>query len=200
LTKRCEDVKRGYKNLLDMKQKEASVVEASCARVSSHMATKQGYAMMTFTVVTVLFLPLSFFTSLFGMNVRDWSGQASNEGLRKVLILMGSVSAAVIVLALLAAFFPLWISAKIHALRKKLGSSKTTRLLRRKQSNRAAPKAEDESETDESTDQEIDEESDSEDAEAYQSDNDESRVQPRSWRSLGDVLRFRRSTTSTIQA
>ncbi len=45
-----------YENLLNMKQKEANVVEASCARVSSQMATRQGYAMMTFTVVTVLFV------------------------------------------------------------------------------------------------------------------------------------------------
>src|SRR5437762_10411842 len=96
------------------------------------------------------------------MNVRDWSGQASNEGLRKVLILMGSVSAAVIALALVAAFFPLWISAKTHALRKKLNSSKRTQHLRRKLSNRARPEGEDESETDEETDQEIVEETDKE--------------------------------------
>ena len=42
-----------------MKQKEASVVEAACARVSGDMATRQNYAMMTFTVVTVLFVRVS---------------------------------------------------------------------------------------------------------------------------------------------
>ena len=48
-----------YDKLLDMKQKEAGVVEAACARVSGEMATRQSYAMMTFTVITVLFVCLS---------------------------------------------------------------------------------------------------------------------------------------------
>jgi hypothetical protein len=39
-----------------MKQKEANLVEAACARVSGQMATRMNYAMMTFTVVTVLFV------------------------------------------------------------------------------------------------------------------------------------------------
>jgi hypothetical protein len=91
-----------------MKEKKASHFELTCARVSSTMATRQGYAMMTFTIVTVLFLPLSFFTSLFGMNVRDWTGDPANSTLQRVMILMGSASAAIIVIALLAAFFPLW--------------------------------------------------------------------------------------------
>jgi hypothetical protein len=86
-----------------MKQKEASVVEAAYARVSSDMATRQNYAMMTFTVVTVLLyvsrpkdffrglmwcrltvkqLPLSFFTSLFGMNVREWSKSEHQESIK----------------------------------------------------------------------------------------------------------------------
>ena len=87
-------------------------------------------------------------------------------------------------------------------LRKKLNSSKRTQHLRRKLSNRARPEGEGESETDEETDQEIVEETDKEqeDAESYLSDNDESRVLPRSWRSLGEMLRFRRSTTSKEQA
>jgi len=53
-------------------------------------------------------LPLSFFTSLFSMNVGDWTGDPENSTLRRVMILMGSASAAIIVVALLAAFFPLW--------------------------------------------------------------------------------------------
>ncbi len=43
-----------------MKQKETNVVEAACARVSGEMATRQNYAMMTFTVVTVLFVRTYF--------------------------------------------------------------------------------------------------------------------------------------------
>jgi Mg2+ and Co2+ transporter CorA len=57
--------------LLDMIEKKATIVEASFARVWSQMAIRQNYTMMTFKIITVLFLPLSFFTSLFGINVRD---------------------------------------------------------------------------------------------------------------------------------
>ena len=49
-------------------------------------------------------LPLSFFTSFFGMNVREWSGQPTNLPIHTVGVLMGSISAALIVVALLLAF------------------------------------------------------------------------------------------------
>ena len=42
------------------------------------------------------------------MNVRDWTGDPENSSLQRVMILMGSASTAIIVVALLAAFFPLW--------------------------------------------------------------------------------------------
>lgn len=74
-------------------------------------------------------LPLSFFTSLFGMNVRDWTGDERNSTLHRVMILMGSASAAIIVIALLAAFFPLWFGGatkgaeKMKKLRKKVADA-----------------------------------------------------------------------------
>lgn len=86
------------------------------------MATRQGYAMMTFTIVTVFFLPLSFFTSLFGMNVRDWTGDPGDSTLRRVMILMSSASAAIIVVALAAAFFPLWSGGASERAKKLSGT------------------------------------------------------------------------------
>jgi hypothetical protein len=40
------------------------------------------------------------------MNVRDWSGDATNKPLRSVIILMGSISAVITVVAVLFAFSP----------------------------------------------------------------------------------------------
>ncbi|KAI6080645.1 hypothetical protein F4821DRAFT_265698 [Hypoxylon rubiginosum] len=57
--------------LLDLKQKTASLGEA-------RSTTKQGGAIMLFTIVTVLFLPLSFFTSFFGQNVSEITGDRKN--------------------------------------------------------------------------------------------------------------------------
>lgn len=100
----CRVAQDNFKTLLDMKQKKANVVEAALARKAADRAAQQSRAVMTFTVFTVFFLPLSFFTSLFGMNVREWSGQNTNMPMHTVLVVMCSVSAAVILIALLLAF------------------------------------------------------------------------------------------------
>jgi len=76
---------RALQDLLDLKQKQASVIEARSARrdakasadqaeASTSLAyetVKQGWSIMIFTIVTIIFLPLSFFTGLFGMNAKE---------------------------------------------------------------------------------------------------------------------------------
>jgi len=100
----CRIAQDNFKTLLDLKQKNANVVEVALARKAADRTAQQSRAVMTFTVFTVFFLPLSFFTSLFGMNVREWSGTGTNPPMHTVLVLMCSTSAAVIVVALLLAF------------------------------------------------------------------------------------------------
>ncbi|KAK3082341.1 hypothetical protein LTS18_004253 [Coniosporium uncinatum] len=100
----CIRARDTYTSLLDLKQKQANIAEARLARLSAQVAGEQSRAVMIFTIFTILFLPLSFFTSLFGMNAREWSGQDSDPDLSHIGILMGSISAAVIIIALLVAF------------------------------------------------------------------------------------------------
>ncbi|KAL5625694.1 hypothetical protein FOBRF1_000037 [Fusarium oxysporum] len=57
--------------LLDLEQKAASLREA-------RLTTMQGKAIMLFTVVTIVFLPLSFITSFLGQNVTDITGDENN--------------------------------------------------------------------------------------------------------------------------
>lgn len=52
----------------------------------------------------MLQLPLSFFTSFFGMNVKSWSGAPSNVSLHIIILWMFPISSLVIVVALLIAF------------------------------------------------------------------------------------------------
>ena len=76
------------KDLLDLKQKQASVAEAVASRQETAETARQGKTIMLFTVVTVVFvccslftqifnadcsiqLPPTFFTSVFGMNLRE---------------------------------------------------------------------------------------------------------------------------------
>ncbi|KAK3170675.1 hypothetical protein OEA41_002757 [Lepraria neglecta] len=101
-----------FKELLDMKQKQASIVEAHLAREQTILtrqqtgaAVEQARIVMIFTIVTIIFLPLSFFASVFGINSREWA-QAPNSypTLNTIFTYMSTISVTVIILALLVAF------------------------------------------------------------------------------------------------
>jgi len=55
-----------------MIQRQAQVDEVRWSRLQTELASSQNLSVMIFTTFTVIFLPLSFFTSLFGMNTREW--------------------------------------------------------------------------------------------------------------------------------
>lgn len=104
MLKSAEAAQGPFKDLLDMKQKQANIMEAHLAREHAEVAADQSRSVMIFTIFTIIFLPLSFFASVFGINVREWSGTSSNPSLHSVFVYMGSISVAVIVVALLLAF------------------------------------------------------------------------------------------------
>lgn len=89
---------------LDLKQKKANLEEAKRTLEMAKASGEQGRAMMIFTVFTVVFLPLSFFTSMYGMNIKEWSGADTNVSGKTVAIYTGSISVAVILMALFVAF------------------------------------------------------------------------------------------------
>lgn len=91
------------RELLDMKQQQSNVIEAKAAIQRADESVLQGRSIIVFTIVTIFFLPLSFFTSVFGMNAPE----LSNDGvmpLRTMLIVMFSISAVVIIVSLALAF------------------------------------------------------------------------------------------------
>ena len=57
---------------------------------------------MIFTIFTVIFLPLTFFTGLFGMNTREWDANVPTLGFIGAVSIPSSV--ALIVISLVAAF------------------------------------------------------------------------------------------------
>ncbi|PWY93166.1 hypothetical protein BO94DRAFT_616050 [Aspergillus sclerotioniger CBS 115572] len=95
---------KAVENLLDLKQKQASVDESRLARWEAEVTQDQSRSVMVFTVFTIIFLPLSFFTSLFGINAREWSGTPENPTLGEMLYIAGPASFAIIIIALLIAF------------------------------------------------------------------------------------------------
>ena len=104
MLKSAQTAQKAFKELLDMKQKQANIVEAHLAREQTEVAADQSRSIMIFTIFTIIFLPLSFFASVFGINAREWSGVTQNLRLHTILTYMGSISIAVIVVALLVAF------------------------------------------------------------------------------------------------
>ena len=96
---------KAFKELLDMKQKQANIVEAHLARKQNEVAADQSRSVMIFTVFTIIFLPLSFFASVFGINAKEWNNQPNNyPSLRNIFMIMIVISLAVIIFALLVAF------------------------------------------------------------------------------------------------
>ena len=105
MLKSARMAQQAFKELLDMKQKQANVVEAHLAREQTEVATDQSRSVMIFTIFTIIFLPLSFFASVFGINAREWSGDGNNYlSLHQIFTYMGAISLGVIVIALLVAF------------------------------------------------------------------------------------------------
>ncbi|KAI1822727.1 hypothetical protein F4861DRAFT_373459 [Xylaria intraflava] len=59
-------------HLLDLRQKHANLSEAISARTSSENTARQGRTILVFTVVTIIFLPITFLSSLFALNITSF--------------------------------------------------------------------------------------------------------------------------------
>ncbi|RDL39424.1 uncharacterized protein BP5553_03764 [Venustampulla echinocandica] len=66
-------------HLLDLKQKNANIMEAAQARIQTEQTfkqsietTKQGRTILVFTIVTIIFLPMSFLSSFFALNIKSF--------------------------------------------------------------------------------------------------------------------------------
>ncbi|KAI1080443.1 hypothetical protein F5B20DRAFT_580109 [Whalleya microplaca] len=91
------------KNLLSLKQQQTSIVEAKASLERADESIKQGRAIMAFTVVTIFFLPLSFFATFFGMNNSDIN-DAMWMTLNQQITWMFGLSTIVIALTISIAF------------------------------------------------------------------------------------------------
>jgi hypothetical protein len=90
------------KDLLTLKQQQAGVVEAREAVKQAAETLKQGRSIMLFTIITIIFLPLSFCASIFGMNVTEFNGGLLT--LHEELYYMFPISVAIIITSFTFAF------------------------------------------------------------------------------------------------
>ncbi|KAK3493367.1 hypothetical protein B0T13DRAFT_403311 [Neurospora crassa] len=93
-------------DLLALKQQQASVVQAWESVRQAEEAVTQGRAVMMFTIVTIVFLPLSFMSSIFGMNNWEFTDSGPMH-LGEQFKLMFSISIGIIIATIVVAFSPL---------------------------------------------------------------------------------------------
>ncbi|KAF9890407.1 hypothetical protein FE257_006075 [Aspergillus nanangensis] len=79
MDKQAERIYSSITDLLDLKQKHANAFEARFARDQAAGTTRQGKILMVFTIVTIIFLPLSFITSIFTINMDEFPHDAQGN-------------------------------------------------------------------------------------------------------------------------
>ncbi|KAI2639228.1 hypothetical protein GGS21DRAFT_488139 [Xylaria nigripes] len=72
MDRQAESLYNSLTDLLDLKQKHSNALEARFAGDQALIAAKQGQTIMVFTIVTIIFLPLSFIASFFAINFPEW--------------------------------------------------------------------------------------------------------------------------------
>lgn len=70
-------------DMLDLKQKHANAFEARFARDQATATARQSQTVMVFTIVTIIFLPMSFLAAVFTINVKEFprEGEGGNTSL-----------------------------------------------------------------------------------------------------------------------
>jgi Mg2+ and Co2+ transporter CorA len=109
---RVKTTRQDFDKLLETVQRQAQIDEVRLSRQQADLASAQNRSVMIFTVFTVIFLPLSFFTSLFGMNTQEWGG-GNNIRLRTIGVIALPTSA----LLVLSALFVAWSTTARKALK-----------------------------------------------------------------------------------
>ena len=102
LQKKAQSAKKSIQHLLDLKQRQENVQQARLTAKLAKSAERQGEAVMVFTVVTIVFLPLTSVASIYGMNAAEF-GQGEVK-LTHIFRIMFPVSAAVAMVILYLAF------------------------------------------------------------------------------------------------
>ncbi|KAH7033621.1 uncharacterized protein B0I36DRAFT_287943 [Microdochium trichocladiopsis] len=101
---RIEATRNDYDKFQEMVQRKAQLDEVRWSRLQTELASSQNLSVMIFTTFTVIFLPLSFFTSLFGMNTAEWAPDEDYISLTTIGAISLPSSVLLILLSLILAF------------------------------------------------------------------------------------------------
>lgn len=107
MDKQAERIYSSITDMLDLKQKHANAFEARFARDQAAGTARQSQTIMVFTIVTIVFLPLSFIASIFTINIAEFPKENGTDSLpfeyvSKYIFGIGfAISIPLIVIALL---------------------------------------------------------------------------------------------------
>ncbi|KAJ9605393.1 hypothetical protein H2200_010050 [Cladophialophora chaetospira] len=87
---------------MDLKQKQANLSESRMSRFQAQASASHSRIMLLFTVVTIIFLPLSFLATWFGMNIED--PKAGSLKLYQIAAIIFPISMVLVMVALAFAF------------------------------------------------------------------------------------------------
>ena len=89
---------------MDLKQKQSSLAEARTSRYQVEDSARHGRIMLLFTVVTIVFLPMSFLATWFGMNIKGGEDNSGQLQLSFIALVIFPVSIIIAGVALAFAF------------------------------------------------------------------------------------------------
>jgi ankyrin repeat protein/Mg2+ and Co2+ transporter CorA len=132
MDKQAMRIYKSITDLLDLKQKHANAFEARFARDQAADTARQSQTVMVFTIVTIVFLPLSFIAAIFTINIREFPhlGGGSEPSLplayvSKYMFGIGlAISIPLVVVALKLDAIGDFFREKKHSLRKWRSQSK----------------------------------------------------------------------------
>lgn len=97
-----ENLQREYADLCDLRENSNSLINRTIQLVNIRLED-HGKAILVFTIVTIVFLPLSFVSSFFGMNFSDIRDMESTQ--RLFWIISGSLTVGTVGFAIFLAFY-----------------------------------------------------------------------------------------------
>ncbi|RYP15365.1 hypothetical protein DL765_005756 [Monosporascus sp. GIB2] len=90
----------GLTHLLDQKQKHSNALEARFAGDQAAVTAKQGQTILVFTIVTIIFLPMSVIATFFSIDIEQWDGTLTVGYVSKYMFGIGlSISIPLIAMA-----------------------------------------------------------------------------------------------------
>ncbi|PBP25883.1 ankyrin repeat and protein kinase domain containing protein 1 [Diplocarpon rosae] len=81
MDRQAERIYKSITDMLDLKQKHANAFEARFTRDQAAGTARQSQTIMVFTIVTIIFLPLSFIAAFFAINIREFPRSGAGPSL-----------------------------------------------------------------------------------------------------------------------